>query len=57
MFNCIYKILKDKEDLTLALPGTQYEPLGLIQGVAMDCCVAGLLLALTKPGQMGKTAT
>ena len=32
------------------------EPLGLIQLVAMGCCAAGLLLALTKPGQMVKTA-
>ena len=32
------------------------EPLGLTQLVAMVCCAAGLLLALTKPGQMGKTA-
>jgi drug/metabolite transporter (DMT)-like permease len=32
------------------------EPLGLIQGVAMVCCAAGLLLALTKPGQTVKTA-
>jgi drug/metabolite transporter (DMT)-like permease len=32
------------------------EPLGLIQGVAMVCCAAGLLLALTKPGQVVKTA-
>ena len=31
------------------------EPLGLIQLVAMLCCAAGLLLALTKPGQMVKT--
>ena len=33
------------------------EPLGLIQGVAMVCCAAGLLLALTKPGQAVTTAT
>ena len=32
------------------------EPLGLIQGVAMVCCAAGLLRALTKPGQTAKTA-
>ena len=32
------------------------EPLGLTQGVAMLCCAAGLLLALTKPGQTVKTA-
>ena len=32
------------------------EPLGLIQLVAMGCCAAGLLLALTKPGQPAKTA-
>ena len=32
------------------------EPLGLIQLVAMVCCAAGLLLALNKPGQMGKSA-
>ena len=32
------------------------EPLGLTQLVAMVCCAAGLLLALTKPGQMGKSA-
>ena len=31
------------------------EPLGLIQLVAMLCCAAGLLLALTKSGQMVKT--
>ena len=33
------------------------EPLGLIQVVAMVCCAAGLLLALTKPGQAVRTAT
>ena len=33
------------------------EPLGLIQLVAMVYCAAGLLLALTKPGQVMKTAT
>ena len=32
------------------------EPLGLTQLVAMVCCAAGLLLALTKPGQTAKTA-
>ena len=32
------------------------EPLGLIQLVAMGCCAAGLLLALTKRGQPVKTA-
>ena len=32
------------------------EPLGLVQLVAMGCCAAGLLLALTKPGQAVKTA-
>ena len=32
------------------------EPLGLIQLVAMLCCATGLLLALTKPRQMVKTA-
>ena len=31
------------------------EPLGLIQLVAMVCCAAGLLLALTKPGPIRKT--
>ena len=31
------------------------EPLGWIQLVAMVCCAGGLLLALTKPGQMVKT--
>ena len=32
------------------------EPLGLTQLVAVACCAAGLLLALTKPGQLGKSA-
>ena len=32
------------------------EPLGLIQLLAMLCCATGLLLALTKPRQMVKTA-
>ena len=32
------------------------EPLGLIQLIAIGCCAAGLLLALTKPGQTVKTA-
>ena len=32
------------------------EPLGLTQLVAMACCAAGLLLALTKPRQTVKTA-
>ena len=31
------------------------EPLGVIQLVAMACCAAGLLLALTKPGPLRKT--
>ena len=31
------------------------EPLGLTQGVAMLCCAAGLLLALTRPRQTVKT--
>ncbi len=31
------------------------EPLGLTQLVAMVCCAAGLLLALTKPGPLRKT--
>ena len=31
------------------------EPLGLTQLMAMVCCAAGLLLALTKPGQRAKT--
>ena len=32
------------------------EPLGLSQLVAMACCAAGLLLALTQPGQKAKKA-
>jgi EamA domain-containing membrane protein RarD len=32
------------------------DPLGLIQLVAMACCAAGLLLAVTKPGQTSQTS-
>ena len=32
------------------------EPLGLTQLVAMGCCAAGLLLALTKPGPVATTS-
>jgi drug/metabolite transporter (DMT)-like permease len=32
------------------------EPLGLVQLIAMGCCAAGLLLALTKPRPIVKTA-
>ena len=33
-----------------------HEPLALILLIAMNCCAAGLLVALTKPGPTVKTA-